>query len=223
MRKLIEEIVLEQYDAIKSENAEGSDIAYEGVIRGTINSLGDDIKGMGSLVKGWTEGIAKKREHINKLANDTIEWLKEKDNKYKNLDLDMNSFKTYLKTSDVYYYRYYYILNDSIYNEIVNDLKKDKISELELFLDHFINQNRTRKDMVSTDSENRRSATRMLDNIRYIKDLIVIVEKYRSRVNLIFDLLEKRDRKVKGFPFQLMLRGMLDLQLTVKNIVNLAI
>ena len=77
--------------------------------------------------------------------------------------------------------------------------------------------------MVSTDSENRRSATRMLDNIRYIKDLIVIVEKYRSRVNLIFDLLEKRDRKVKGFPFQLMLRGMLDLQLTVKNIVNLAI
>ena len=77
--------------------------------------------------------------------------------------------------------------------------------------------------MTSADSKDRKSATRMLDSIRTIKDLIVIVNKYKARVNLIYDLLEKRDRSIKGFPFQLMLGGASDLRKTVKKIVNLAI
>lgn len=75
---------------------------------------------------------------------------------------------------------------------------------------------------ISADFKDRRTATRMLDSIKTIKDLIVIVEKYRSRCNLIFDLLKKQERIIKGFPFQLMLAGAADLRQTVKKIVNLA-
>ena len=76
--------------------------------------------------------------------------------------------------------------------------------------------------MNSADMKDRKSATRMLDSMQTIKDLIVVVTKYKARVNVIFDLIEKRDRSINGFPFQLMLSGMNDLRQTVKKIVNLS-
>ena len=104
----------------------------------------------------------------------------------------------------------------------MDDLKKDHISELEDFFSEFVNQANAVHRVNSSDMRDRRSATRMLDSIRKIPDLIVIVEKYKARIDVIYDLISKRDRAIKGFPFQLMLRGAHDLRTTVKKIVNLS-
>jgi len=222
MRELIEQIVLEQHNINKKDDFVLTEVATEGIATSVIADAGHQIHSLGTRVKGWFEGLGKKRRHINDIATDTIDWLKEEDRANKNLNLDMGGFKTWMKTSETYQYRYYYLLNDSVYKEIVDNLKNNDISELERFFEHFVDQENAATIMVSSDMKDRKSATRMLDSIRKIKDLIVLVEKYRSRVNLVFDLLEKQDRTIKGFPFQLMLRGMADLRQTVKKIVNLA-
>lgn len=222
MREFIAQIALEQHDINKRADFVLTEVATEGIAKAIVTDIGHGLHNTGTMIKGWFEGLSKKRNHINEIANSTIEWLKDEDRANKNLDLDMGSFKTWMKTSETYLYRYYYILNDTIYKEIVDNPKKGEISELERLFEYFVDQSNALTNGISSDMKDRRSATRMLDNIRKIKDLIVIVEKYRSRVNLIFDLLEKQERMIKGFPFQLMLRGMADLRQTVKKIVNLA-
>jgi hypothetical protein len=223
MRKSLEEIVLERHATEARELFTPTEIALEGVATAVVADVGHKIHGFVSRVKGWLEGIQTKRKHINEILDDTIEWLKDEDRYNKNLRLDMGSFKTWMKTSETYLFRYYYLLNDSLYNEIVDDLKKGNISELESLFSHLVDQINASQTLISSDMKDRRSATRLLDSAKTIKDLIVIVSKYKSRVNLIFDLMEKQDRGIKGFPFQLMLRGAIDLRTTVKKIVNLAI
>lgn len=221
MREIIIELI-QKNPKVALESFSYSEVAYEGVLKAVVTDIGHTFHGMTTRVKGWFEGIESKRNHINEILENTIEWLKDEDRANPKLNLDMGGFKTWMKTSEVINYRYYYLLNDSIYNEIVNDLKKNNISELEDFFQHFTNDKHVVTDFISADFKDRRTATRMLDSIKTIKDLIVIVEKYRSRCNLIFDLLKKQERRIKGFPFQLMLAGAADLRQTVKKIVNLA-
>ncbi|MDD2819468.1 MAG: hypothetical protein PHN51_11830 [Candidatus Nanopelagicales bacterium] len=162
----------------------------------------------GSEIKGWFEGVATKQRHINEFAEETIQWLKDKDNENKGLDLDMGAFKTWLKSSEAFYWRFYFFLNDKIFNQMVSELKKHESTKIE--------------GVADFDMKERTEATRMLDNARTIKDLIVIVNRYRARVNLVFDLIQKRKRAVKGAPFQVALLGMVDLNKTVRKIVYLA-
>ena len=223
MRLLIAEIVNKRHNLDKKETFRYTEVATEGIATAMVADVGHYYHGVGTELKGWFEGVTKKRKHTNEVLIDTIDWLKDADKDNRNLQLDMGSFKTWMKTSETFIYRYFYLLTDSVYNEIVSSLKKDEISELEDFFGHFVNQANASNLMTSTDSKDRKSATRMLDSIRTIKDLIVIVNKYKARVNLIYDLMEKRDRSIKGFPFQLMLAGASDLRQTVKKIVNLAI
>ena len=222
MRNFIAEIANEKHKLDKANTFSYTEVATEGIATAIVADLGHGIHNNLSTAKGWFEGIKKKRTHINEIAEATIEWLQEEDKSNPKLELDVGSFKTWMKTSETYLYRYFYLLTDAVYNEMVSSLKKGDISELEDFFGHFINQNSAVNTMNSTDMKDRKSATRMLDSIRTIKDLIVIVNKYKARVNYIFELIEKRDRSIKGFPFQLMLSGMNDLRQTVKKIVNLA-
>ena len=222
MRRFVAEITLEQHKLNARDDFKFIDVASEGIPTAIIADIGHSFHNNATTIKGWFEGITKKKQHINEVLDATIDWLKEEDKANPRLSLDMGTFKTWLKTSETLYYRYYYLLNDKIYNKIVEDLKKGDISELEDFFKHLVNELSVANTLVSSDMEDRRSATRMLDSIRTIKDLIVIVNKYKARVNYIFDLMEKLDRSIKGFPFQLMLRGAADLRQTVKKIVNLA-
>lgn len=223
MRELIAQIVMENHVKDREETFQYIDIATEGIVTGMVADIGHSVHNSVSTGIGWFQGVKKKRESINEIADATIEWLKEEDKDNPKLELDMGSFKTWLKTSELKYYRYYYLLSDPVYNEIVSNLKNDEVSELEDFFGHFLNDTNAANTMNSKDMQARRTATRMLDSIRTIKDLILVVDKYKARANMIFELMEKRDRSIKGFPFQLMKSGANDLRQTVKKIVNLAV
>lgn len=222
MRDLIESLVVKHHNTDKAETFQYTEVATEGIATAIVADVGHSLHNAGSTIKGWFEGARKKREHTIDNLENTIEWLKDEDKDNPKLKLDMGSFKTWMKTSETFYFRYYYLLNDTVYNDIVSSLKKDDLSELEDFFSHMVNQTNAGSIMVSADMKDRKSATRMLDNIKTIKDLIVLVNKYKARVNMIYDLMEKRERSINGFPFQLMLRGAADLKQTVKKIVNLA-
>lgn len=223
MREYIAEMLVANHPKDKEENFQYTEVAAEGFVTGVVADIGHGLHNTVTSILGWLEGAKKKRAHINEVLDNTIDWLKQEDKENPRLNLDLGSFKTWMKTSETYLYRYFYLLSDPVYKEIVDSLKKDEISELEDFFGHFVNQSNAGNTMSSADMKDRKSATRMLDSIRNIKDLIVVVEKYKARVNVVFELMEKRERSIKGFPFQLMLRGAADLRQTVKKIVNLAI
>ena len=185
-----------------------SAIAQEGYIRAGAGAVVDGVVGGFSEMKGWTEGVKSKQNHINELSDDLIEWLKDFDKSHPKLNLDAGTIKTWMKTSPLFSWRFYFILHDRIYNDLISDLKKNEITQLE--------------DMTDFSYSDRVKVTRMLESIKSCKDMIVVVEKYRSRVNMVFDKLQSRKRPVKSFPFQVMLLGLVDLKATVKNIVRLA-
>lgn len=222
MRELVYEMMAQRHDADKAETFSNTDMSTEGIATAVVADVGHSIHNNLSTLKGWFEGVKKKREHINEVADATIEWLIEEDRDNRNLKLDMGFFKTWMKSSEIFLYRYYYLLADPVYNEMVDNLKKGHISELEDFISHIVNNTNAAKTLNSADMKDRKSATRLLDSMRTIKDLIVLVSKYKARANIVFDLLEKRDRSINGFPLQLMLSGVNDLRATVKKIVNLA-
>lgn len=223
MLDIIYSIISTEGRVAKDFSAKDFEVSEEGIVTAVVADVGHGIHSAGTRIKGWFEGLTKKRQHINEVCTNTIDWLKEADRDNRNLNLDMGSFKTWMKTSETYFYRYYYILNDSIYNKIISSLKSNNATELEDFINNFVNQVNASQTLMSTDMKDRKTATKLLDNIKTIKDLIIIVEKYRARVNNVFELMEKQQRIIKGFPFQLMLSGAADLRQTVKKIVNLAI
>lgn len=183
-------------------------IAQEGIIKALV---GDAVRGIPEAyreMKGWFLGIQSKRNYINEQCQDTIEWLRDEDKSNPKLDLDMGTFKTWAKTSETFYWRYYFLLHDSIYNDIMKSIKNNEISNLEINMDF--------------NMKDRMKVAQMLDSIRSIKDLIVVVEKYRARSNAVFEAMLKRERRIQSFPFQVILLGYNDLNRTVKKIVNLA-
>lgn len=222
MRELVSQILVEDHNKNKRSDFAYTAISTEGFVTAMVADVGHQIHNNVSTVIGYVEGLHAKQQSINEIAESTIEWLKDEARSNKNLDLDMGTFKTWLKTSEVRLYRYYYLLSDPLYNEIVANLKKGEISELERLFEHMVDKVSSATTLQSSDMKDRKSATRMLDGVRTINDLIVLVEKYRARCNQVFDLLKKQDRSIKGFPFQLMRRGINDLRQTVKKIVNLA-
>lgn len=185
------------------------EVAAEGYLRAMAGSVVRDFTGLWSEVKGWFTGANSKKNYVDEKCKDLIDWLKDKDIEYPKLNLDTGTIKTWFKTSETFYWRYYFLLHDGIYNNLINQLKKNEITQLE--------------DLTDFDITNRKEVTRMLDSVKSIPDMIVIVEKYRSRSNNIFEKLFNRKREVKSFPFQVMLLGYVDLDRTVKQIVNLAI
>jgi hypothetical protein len=185
------------------------ELSQEGIIRAVAGDIGRDYADAYREIKGWFLGVESKRKYIDEKCQETIEWLKEKDNEYPHLNLDMNEFYTWMKTSETFYWRYYFVLSDQIYNEIMKNIRNNEITELEGVIDFSLND--------------RRKVTRMLDSMKSIKDLIIVMEKYRARCNNIFHGIMNRKRRIQMFPFQVLLLGYNDLNRTVKKIVNLAI
>ena len=183
-------------------------LAQEGIVTAVVGDAIRDVTDAWKELKGWFLGIESKRQYINDSCMDTIRWLKDEDRDDPNLSLDMGTFKTWMKTSETFYWRYYFILDDEIFNSIMANIKKTEITEIEVIMDY--------------DIQARTKVTRKLDSIVTIPDLIKIVEKYRSRCNLICEKMLARKRKIQNFPFQVMLLGYADLNRTVKKIVNLA-
>ena len=184
-------------------------IATEGIVRAGAHDLGSVLTDSYREIKGWVIGTESKRKYIIEICDDLIDWLKDKDVDYADLDLDMGSFKTFFKTSETFNWRFYFLLDDSTYNRILSDLKADQITALESIYD--------------IDFSKRKELTVKLDSVKDIKGLIKVVETYKDRTNTFFDLILKRKTKVKSFPFQVILLGANDLRRTVKKIVNLAI
>lgn len=211
LESLMERKILDERDVdylnhleIPSEN-----IATEGIIRARLHDTGSVITDSYREIKGWFLATESKRKYIVEICDDLVDWLKEKDNDYRDLDLDMGTFKTFLKTSETFYWRFYFLSDDITFNKIVKDLKADKISDLEAIYD--------------IDFSRRKETTQMLDSIKDIKGLIKVVETYKTRTDTFFDLILKRKLKIKSFPFQVILLGATDLRRTVKKIVNLAL
>lgn len=222
MREFIADVLASQHHHNKHIDFSSTSVSSEGFVKAVIADIGHSLHNGVSTVSGWVEGVSSKRKHINEIAEATIDWLKDEDKDNPRLDLDMGSFKNWMKTSETHLYRYYYLLSNHVYNDMISKLKNGDISELEDIFSHFVSQHTAINTLNSHDMSDRKSATRLLDSIRNIKDLIVLVTKYKARVNVVFDLIEKRERSIKGFPFQLMLSGMNDMRQTVKKIVNLA-
>jgi hypothetical protein len=185
------------------------ELSQEGIIRAVAGDVGRFFSDTHRAIKGWFLGVESKRKYIDEHCRDTIAWLKEKDNAHPNLNLDMNEFYTWMKTSESFHWRYYYVLSDQIYNEIMKNIRDNEITRIEGSFDFNLGE--------------RRKVARMLDSIKTIKDLIIIMEKYRSRCNNIFHGLLNRKRRIQVFPYQILLLGYGDLNRTVKKIVNLAI
>lgn len=186
-----------------------SHLAEEGLARTLGGEIVRDYSDAYREIKGWVQGIKSKRKDINELCLETIEWLEDKNREHSKLELDAGKIKTWLKTDKIFTWRFYFLLNDDVYKDIVKQIKDGEISQIE--------------DMVDFDLKGRAKVTRMLSSVKTVPDLIVIVEKYRSRADAIFGSLLSRERKMQGFPFQVMLLGYNDLNRTVKRIVNLAV
>lgn len=185
------------------------EVAMEGVVGAVVKDAVNIYHDAYSEMKGWFLGIESKRKYIEEICDSLIDWLKDKDLDNKDLDLDMGTIKTWMKTSETFHWRFYFLLNDSTWHKIESDLKKGEISGLEVLYD--------------LEFKDRVEVTRYLDSQTDIKSLIKIVERYRERSNKFFELILKRKVKVKGAPFQVILLGATDLRLTMKKIVNLAV
>lgn len=211
-----EKVSLEEFDDSDLEKeeievpvlSEEEVLAEEGFVKAVVGDAVRNFTDAYKEIKGWFIGIESKRKYIDEQCKDTIEWLREEDRDNPKLDLDMGRFFTWMKTSETFYWRYYFVLHDEVYNDIIKAIKKDEITELEV--------------MTDFNMKERMKVTRQIDSIRTIKDLIVLVEKYRARCNVIFEGLLKRKRRIQSFPFQIMLLGYADLNRTVKKVVNLA-
>ena len=184
-------------------------VTLEGIVRAVIHDGLSNYTDAYREMKGWFLGIETKRKYTEEILDDLIDWLKDKDLSYRNLDLDMGNFKTWMKTSETFYWRFYFLLNDSTWHRIEGDLKQGRITELE--------------SIYSIDFKDRQDVTRYLDSIGDIKGLIKVVEIYKERMNKFYALIVNREVKIKSAPFQVMLLGAADLRRTCKKIVNLAI
>jgi hypothetical protein len=208
-RGVFNERDVDYFDHLQVPEAAIDDVAMEGIIRAVASNAASLVTNDYRQIKGYFLGMESKRKYIEEICTDLIDWLKEKDLDKKDLDLDMGPFKTWMKTSESFHWRFYFLLEDSVWKNIESDLKADKTTELE--------------KLYSVDFKNREQVTRYLDSIKDIKNLIKVVETYRDRSNKFFELITKRKITIKKFPFQVILAGVIDLRLTVKKIVNLAI
>ena len=185
-----------------------NEVAIEGIIGAVIHDAGSVYTDAYREMKGWFLGMESKRQYIERICQDVIVWLKDKDLEYRNLNLDMGTFKTWMKTSETYHWRFFFLLDDSTWRQIESDLKAGRITDLE--------------SLYTVDLKQIRETTRYLDSIDNIPELIKVVELYIKRSNTFFDLITKRKIKIKSAPFQVILLGATDLRRTVKKIVNLA-
>ena len=209
------------------------EVALEGIAR----AIGHDVASLYTdayrETKGWFLGIESKRRYIEEICNDTIEWLQDKKIEYRNLDLEAGAFITWLKTSELKWWRYYFLLDDKTFNDILKRIKDEKMSSPESTLNSqkvkYAAQISPLASLVLflgqtfSEAQAKADASLPIDQAKKIDDLIKIVELYKKRSNEFFKAITVRKQVIKGTPFQLILLGATDLRRATKKTVNLAI
>ena len=207
-RFIMDERDLDYLEHLEVPEINVNEVAIEGIVTAVLHGTGSVVTDTYRELKGWFLGMESKRQYIERICQDVIIWLKDNDLEQPGLSLDMGTFKTWMKTSETFRWRYYFFLDDNTWRQIENDLKTGNITDIEKVL-YF-------------DLKPKRDAARRLDSITTIKDLIKVVELYIQRSNIFFDLITKRKIRIKSAPFQIILLGATDLRRAVKKIVNLA-
>lgn len=215
LEELVASGIIDERDADFLEHLEtpvvenGAELALEGIARAVVHGTASHFTDMYREIKGWFLEMESKRKYVEEICLDLIEWCDDKRFEYRGLKLDMGSFKTWMKTSEMFRWRYYFLLNNETWNNIEIALKKDNITELE--------------NLYSIDISARKNIAMEFDSVKDIEGLIKLIRIYRERSNIFFKAMQKRKTPVKQFPFQVVLLGATDLRRTVKKIVNLAI
>lgn len=155
---------------------------------------------VGTEFKSYFENINEKIKHVDKNIEELLTFL---DNNRDVEIKDDSKVKIFFKSSTIHY-RYYYILDDSYFNKILNTIKEGKMLSPTIF---------------DVDSKSMSSISNKITNAKSIQELIDIAVVYRKRCNTIGNLL--KEKKVKGFQAQIMLVGLTDLNIQIKRIVNL--
>jgi hypothetical protein len=183
------------------------DCLEEGLIRGIGSDIKSSVEGVGTEVKGWFENVDDKIKHLNANCDDLIKWLSEDANKRIKLDGNSKAID-FFKTSKMFQWRFYFILSTKSYNQIMSDIKSGDASSIQKLMDIKIAD---RKESVSE-----------LERITDSSDFISLVKIYKQRCNDIAKALKASKTPIKGFPFQVMLLGLVDLSSTIKRIVSLS-
>lgn len=253
----------------------------------------------GLTTKGKNRG-----KEVERIARELIGWLQDKDKEHPRLDLQVDHFFFFMKTRKFIWWKFYYILNDDAYNELLRAIDSGKTIKLSDWMnkytkgaikaftgltvsmvglvhdilnsvagaatsnlrgnisstsgDKLVRDKRTGEevgrrnqathkktyddniekfsDLVDMIDNHRKEVNTFIKknkkgleetfgdivNAREIKDLIVIVETYRSRVSNIYEKLEGAKSKIDKFPTYMLVAGIVDLEATLKNVVELA-
>ena len=122
MFKHAETVALEDFtdedlekEGIVIKEKHSDEIAVEGIITAVFGDIARNYTDAYKEIKGWFLGIESKKNYINDSCKDTIEWLKDEERNNPKLSLDMGKFKTWMKTSETFYWRYYFLLHEETY------------------------------------------------------------------------------------------------------------
>ena len=182
----------------------------EGLGRGLATDLVDGLAGAAAEIASWFQGADEKHRTFESKCKELIDWLEEVDRSHPDLDLESGAFLTWMKTSEAFRWRYYFLLDDQSFAKIMTAIKQDQRSELE---GHF-----------DISAVARIAAARKIDRARKIADLVAIVKLYRDRANRFYKAIQNRRRPIGGAPFQIaFVVGLQDLQSSVKRCVNFAL
>lgn len=239
MSEIKETNLLSDDDLDMMEHLEGGYTAdqFEVAVEGFARAVGHDVASRYTdgfrTVKGYFLSIESKRRYIEEICDDIVKWCNVKKAGNPDLTLSMGAFKTWMKTSEVFWWRYYFFLDDKTYNNMINNLKNNEKTELERW-----DRNQLVDAVASThglvrfawfvgETFNQREAklksSDHINNAKNIDDLIKTVELYKKRSNEFFKLILERKLDIKGTPLQMSLMGALDLRRSVKKTVNLAL
>ena len=178
------------------------DSLNEGYVKALVGEVKDVATGIGTEVKGYFEDVKSKIKHVDDNIDELLRWCA------KNRDVEIKNdskLKSFFKTS-ILQWRFYYLLDDTSFNNIVNSIKEEGVVAPTVF---------------DIDLKKRASISHRLEKAKTVDELSAIAVEYRKRCNTIGNLLVYDKKKVKGFPLQIMLTGFSDLSITIKRIINL--
>jgi hypothetical protein len=205
----------EQFNEIEKEYLNNLDIplvdevSFEGYFRALGGYLAGDIPDTYVEAKGYLLGAESKRRYTHQKLDDLLDYIKEIKEEYPDMKFRKDAVAEF-HTSAVRlaHYRFLYLLDDKLFNEIMSSIKKDEVTMVEKFF---------RFDFSDKIIE-------ALEKLHLQKpsDFDSIIKKYKSRVDQFYDAILKRKAKIRKNPFQVILVGAVDLKILAKWLVRMA-
>jgi hypothetical protein len=177
----------------------------EGFARGQAGQYGNYAFNMGSEVISWFRTNESKFNNVKVKVTELLDWLHQAKQDHPNLNLQTNALLNWFKTSESFTWRFYPIINNSVYSKLVADMRsKDKKIGL----------------VASSNIVARHEAVQVFNNAKSIDDLVKIVKMFQDRVNETVELLQHHE---VFFMPQTLHNAVMDLEVTIKKVVRLAI